>query len=201
MIADDKLEWRTRILAARRRRDHCSRHRASEALSHAVALLASDVLGRGGDTLAAYVPVGSEPGSVSMLDAALAAGVQVLLPVAREPGAMSWAEYSGPDSLVPAAHGLREPAGTVLAPDTVTEASVLLVPALAVDRSGGRLGRGAGFYDRTLHAVRSDALLVGVVYDDELVDVLPTEEHDIRMTHVLTPDGGLSTLAGRGPAE
>nr|WP_056447041.1 MULTISPECIES: 5-formyltetrahydrofolate cyclo-ligase [unclassified Rhodococcus (in: high G+C Gram-positive bacteria)] len=200
MISDDKLEWRTRILTARKQRDVHARERASEALSHAVSVLASDARERGGDTLAAYVPVGSEPGDASMLDSALAAGLRVLLPVAREPGPLSWAEYRGPDSLVAAAYGLREPSGPTLPPETVADASIVLVPALAVDRSGGRLGRGAGFYDRTLDAVRPDAWLVGVVYDDDLVDALPTETHDVRMTHVLTPLSGLQRLVrdGRG---
>ena len=71
----------------------------------------------------------------------------------------------------------------------------MLVPALAVDRSGVRLGRGAGFYDRTLDAVRPGTWLVGVVFDDDVVEALPTEAHDVRMTHVLTPLAGLRRLA------
>ncbi len=129
-----------------------------------------------------------------MLDAAARAGVTVLLPIAGEPGPMSWAHYTGPDSLEPARHGLLEPSGPVLPPAAIGDAAVILVPALAVDRRGGRLGRGAGFYDRTLPLAAPDAWLVGVVYDDDLVDLLPTEDHDVRMTHVLTPAGGLRPL-------
>ena len=160
-----------------------------------MSVLASDARDRGGSALAAYVPVGSEPGDVTMLDSALATGTRVLLPVAREPGPLSWAEYTGPDSLISAAYGLREPAGPTLPPATVADASVVLVPALAVDRSGVRLGRGAGFYDRTLDAVRPGTWLVGVVFDDDVVEALPTEAHDVRMTHVLTPLAGLRRLA------
>jgi 5-formyltetrahydrofolate cyclo-ligase len=69
-----------------------------------------------------------------------------------------------------------------------------LVPALAVDRSGARLGRGAGFYDRTLPLADADAWLVAVVRDDEVVDHLPSEPHDVRMTHALTPQKGLVAL-------
>ncbi|MGB3771296.1 MAG: 5-formyltetrahydrofolate cyclo-ligase [Rhodococcus sp. (in: high G+C Gram-positive bacteria)] len=194
MTDSSKLEWRTRILAARRRRDHIARERASQALSHAVEKLVRQARTAGTLTVAAYVPVGTEPGGVSMLDAALSAGVRVILPIARRPGPMSWAEYRGPDSLVPAEHGLREPTGPILPPETVTEATMLLIPALAVDLAGGRLGRGAGFYDRTLHAVDPAASLIAVVYDDEVVGVLPTEAHDVRMTHVLTPGGGVRAL-------
>ncbi|WP_307846232.1 5-formyltetrahydrofolate cyclo-ligase, partial [Rhodococcus sp. CX] len=67
-------------------------------------------------------------------------------------------------------------------------------PALAVDRRGVRLGRGAGFYDRTLHLADPSARLIAVVRDEELVDELPEDPHDIRMTHALTPSGGLTAL-------
>ncbi len=72
----------------------------------------------------------------------------------------------------------------------------MLVPALAVDRGGVRLGRGAGFYDRTLPLADPDALLVAVVRDEEIVDHLPAEPHDVRMTHALTPAAGLIALTG-----
>jgi 5-formyltetrahydrofolate cyclo-ligase len=73
---------------------------------------------------------------------------------------------------------------------------VVLVPALAVDRRGVRLGRGGGFYDRSLSFCRPGARLVAVVRDSELVDELPGEPHDVPMTHALTPGGGLTRLAG-----
>jgi 5-formyltetrahydrofolate cyclo-ligase len=74
---------------------------------------------------------------------------------------------------------------------------VLVGPALAVDRHGNRLGRGAGFYDRALTWAAADARLVAVVRDDELLDAIPAEPHDVPMTHALTPGRGLIRL-GRG---
>ena len=74
--------------------------------------------------------------------------------------------------------------------------TVVLVPALAVDRIGVRLGRGAGFYDRSVPLAAPGARLVAVVRDDELVEQLPAEPHDVRMTHALTPSGGLTALGG-----
>jgi 5-formyltetrahydrofolate cyclo-ligase len=71
---------------------------------------------------------------------------------------------------------------------------VVFVPALAVDRAGVRLGRGAGFYDRTLPLARAATRLVAVVRDDELVDQIPAEPHDVPMTHALTPRRGLVEL-------
>jgi 5-formyltetrahydrofolate cyclo-ligase len=64
-----------------------------------------------------------------------------------------------------------------------------------VDRNGIRLGRGAGFYDRTLVLTDPAARLVAVVRDDEVVDKLPAEPHDVRMTHALTPSRGLVALS------
>ncbi len=78
--------------------------------------------------------------------------------------------------------------------EAVADAITVFVPALAVDRAGVRLGRGAGFYDRSLPLADPAARLVAVVRDDELVDEVPAEPHDVRMTHALTPKRGLVEL-------
>lgn len=150
------------------------------------------------DVVCAYVPVGSEPGSIDALDELLRMGVRVLLPVAREeavgPVPLRWGEYR-PGTLVDARFGLREPAAPHLPPTEIGEATVIVVPALAVDRAGVRLGRGAGFYDRSLPLADPAARLVAVVRDEELLDAVPGEPHDVAMTHALTPGGGLIVLA------
>ncbi len=147
-------------------------------------------------TVAAYIPVGAEPGaatgdSVPMLDALT--GVRILLPIARTGLPMRWAEYR-PGALVDAPFGLREPPPPWLAPESIAEATVVLVPALGVDRAGVRLGRGGGFYDRALPMADAGARLIAVVRDDELFDELPAEPHDVPMTHALTPGRGLVRL-------
>jgi len=151
-----------------------------------------------GETVCAYVPVGSEPGSAELIDSLLRRGVRVLLPVARHDAAglpvpLQWGEYRL-GGLVAARFGLREPTEPWLPADAIAAAAVVLVPALAVDRTGARLGRGAGFYDRSLPLAAPTARLVAVVRDDEIVDRLPAEPHDVRMTHALTPNGGLVAL-------
>ncbi|PXX03349.1 5-formyltetrahydrofolate cyclo-ligase [Mycolicibacterium moriokaense] len=151
-----------------------------------------------GQTVCAYVPVGSEPGSTELVDSLVHRGVRVLLPVVRHDEAglrvpLQWGEYR-PGGLVEARHRLREPPEPWLPADAIATATVVLVPALAVDRAGVRLGRGAGFYDRSLPLAAPTARLVAVVRDDELVDRLPAEPHDVRMTHALTPNGGLVAL-------
>ena len=125
---------------------------------------------------------------------------RVLLPVARTTAdddavALQWGEYR-PGQLVTARFGLLEPAGPWLPATTVAEAGVVFVPALAVDRTGARLGRGRGFYDRTLVLRDPQARLIAVVRDEELLDEVPHEPHDVPMTHALTPGLGLVELAG-----
>lgn len=134
--------------------------------------------------------------AVAGLDALRAAGTRVLLPVTGPPGPLDWAEYTGADSLQRARYGLLEPAGPRLGSDAIAWARVIFVPALAVDRRGVRLGRGAGYYDRTLPAAHPRARTIVVIRDDELVERLPEEPHDLRMGWALTPGGGLRRLAG-----
>jgi len=184
-----KAEWRKRILRTRRALDSAVHESEAHALAAAArALAVADA------TVCAYVPVRSEPGSIAMLDELVSGGSRVLLPVAREAGPLRWAQYEGTDSLVPAPFGLLEPAGHVLAEEEIASATIVLVPALAVDRRGVRLGRGAGFYDRTLGMAGPRARLLAVVRDDEVVDHLPADPHDRPIHAALTPNHGIIEL-------
>ena len=191
-----KAELRAAILAARRAVPPDVRRAEADAFGEHLTALAS---AHPGETACAYVPVGSEPGSLEMLDALRAAGMTVLVPAAREdelftPLPLSWGAYR-PGRLVDAKYGLREPAAPWLPPEAIAGAAVIVVPALAVDRTGVRLGRGAGFYDRTLLLAGPSAQLIALVRDDELLDHVPGESHDVPMTHALTPHGGLVRLS------
>src|ERR687894_4854 len=95
--------------------------------------------------------------------------------------------------------GLPQPVGPRLGHTAIAAAEAVVVPALAVDRFGIRLGRGGGYYDRALVRARPDAVLVTVVFDDERVDELPREVHDRPVTAVVTPPRGWADLAPRGP--
>jgi 5-formyltetrahydrofolate cyclo-ligase len=188
-----KTATRKAILAARR----AVAQEVHDAEAEALCGHLPEVLGVG-QTVCAYVPIRFEPGSITLLDNLLRLGKQVLLPVARSgadgaPLPMQWGRYQ-PGGLVPARLGLQEPQKPWLPAEAIAEATVVFVPALAVDRAGVRLGRGAGFYDRTLPLARRSARLVAVVRDDELVDELPAESHDVPVTHALTPRCGLVAL-------
>lgn len=193
MGSRSKTETRKAILAARRAVTPEAHAAEADALCGHLPELVGTV-----QTVCAYVPIRFEPGSISLLDSLLRLNKRVLLPVARSdadgvPLPMRWGPYR-PGGLVPARLGLQEPQQPWLPAEAVSEAAVVLVPALAVDRAGTRLGRGAGFYDRTLPLAAPTARLVAVVRDAELVDDLPAEPHDVRMTHALTPGRGLVAL-------
>ncbi|MFF4604450.1 5-formyltetrahydrofolate cyclo-ligase [Streptomyces sp. NPDC001339] len=143
-------------------------------------------------TVAAYVSIGGEPSTRALLDRLRAAGVRVLLPVLLPDNDLDWARYEGADRLVQAGWGLLEPAGERLTPEAVTAADVVLLPGLAVDRGGRRLGRGGGSYDRVLERLeRSGAAtsLVVLLYDAELLAEVPAEPHDRPVHAAVTPSG------------
>jgi 5-formyltetrahydrofolate cyclo-ligase len=155
-------------------------------------------------TVAGYVSVGGEPGTGALLDALLERGVRVLLPVLRPDNDLDWGLYGGPDSLAPVHRPgritLLEPRGERLGPDAVLTAGAVLLPGLAVDARGMRLGRGGGSYDRVLArlaAAGADPALVVLLYDTEVVDRLPDEPHDRPVHAAVTPSGVHRFRGGR----
>ncbi|MGX1883154.1 5-formyltetrahydrofolate cyclo-ligase [Streptomyces sp. NPDC055287] len=143
-------------------------------------------------TVAAYVSIGSEPGTRALLDALRARGVRVLLPVLLADNDLDWAEYEGAAGLVRARLGLLEPGGARLGVRAVLEAGAVLLPGLAVDGRGTRLGRGGGSYDRVLarlEAAGARPHLVVLLYDEEVVARVPREPHDHPVSAVVTPGG------------
>jgi 5-formyltetrahydrofolate cyclo-ligase len=130
--------------------------------------------------VAAYVGIGGELPTLPLLDALVARDVAVLLPVLLADDSLAWGAYDG--TLVPGRRGLREPrsAGADLA-----VADVVLVPGVAYDPAGMRLGRGGGSYDRALAGVTVP--VVAMALDAEVVEAVPAEPHDRRVDVVVTP--------------
>lgn len=120
-----------------------------------------------GARVAAYVSFGTEPATSRLLT------IATLLPVVREDHDLDWVAHGGD--------------GRRLGVDALTTCDVVLVPALAVDRAGVRLGRGGGSYDRAL--IRARGLVVALLHEGELVDALPAEEHDVPVGAVALPSG------------
>lgn len=208
----DKAHRRVTVLDVRRSLPAATWEREAGLLADGVVAACALASVPGGATVCAYVPTRTEPGSTAMLDALRAGGWRVLLPIVPDglggpggpgggagpgatdgpdhPGALGWAPYLGPGSLVAGPLGILRPTGADLGPSAIGEAALVLVPALAVDRRGVRLGRGGGWYDRSLILARPGTALLAVVRDDEVVDELPREPHDVPVTGVVTPTAG-----------
>src|SRR3954447_13313901 len=183
-----KAALREQFLARRRARP------STERATAAARVMSALVRGLAGTrTLAAYVPEETEPGAGRLPAAYTQLGARVLLPIVPADGReLIWAVDTG--RLAPGRFGLLEPVGPRLGPTAIGAADVVVVPALAMDRQGIRLGRGGGYYDRALQHVRPGAVVVALVFDDEFVDLLPALEHDRRVDAVVTPSGGWQHL-------
>ena len=184
-----KTALRARLLTARSQLTAEERASAAKALLVLALELPELVRAR---TVAAYVSVGPEPGTRELIEELRRRGVRVLLPVLMADNDLDWAVYQGPESLVRAGRGLLEPSGPRLGPHAVVEADTVLLPGLAVDRHGLRLGRGGGSYDRVLARLDragSTAALVVLLYANELLDRVPADPHDRHVTAAVTPEG------------
>lgn len=171
-----KQEVRARALLRRRMMGAKERDRADRAIAAGAARLAA--LAASGP-ICAYRPFTTEPGGVHLLAALAGTRSQILLPVTRPDQDLDWVLY------VPDDPG----DGPLLGPEAIGTAALVLVPALAVDGTGVRLGRGAGCYDRALARVPADVPVVALLYAGEYHAKIPAEPHDRRVTAVLTPQG------------
>jgi 5-formyltetrahydrofolate cyclo-ligase len=178
-----KLALRDQLVTARGRLPLATL--GDRALAVAELLLAAPEVRRAA-TVAAYVSVGREPGTGALLDALADAGKRVVLPLLLPDNDLDWATYAGADALVSAGRGLLEPTTPALGPEAVATADVVIVPGLAVDRTGLRLGRGGGSYDRALGRVPVGTFTCVVLNDDEVLDQVPAAPHDRRVTAAVT---------------
>ena len=180
----DKRALRRTALERRGRLPAAQHETAAAALVAAVPPVA------GTGPVAAYASFGTEPATGPLLAALRSAGRDVLLPVLLPDGDLDWARHEG--DLVAGPRGLLAPAGRRLGREAVADCTLVLVPALAVDESGTRLGRGGGSYDRALR--RSTGRVVAALHAGELVPSLPAEPHDRPVHAVVLPDRGLVPL-------
>ncbi|MEO6471003.1 MAG: 5-formyltetrahydrofolate cyclo-ligase, partial [Aeromicrobium sp.] len=179
-----KAELRVEALARRRSLDAGERELAAEAI--AAHVMAQPVI-NSSSRIAVYVSMPSEPGTGPAIDGLMARGIEVIVPVSLADGTLDWVIYSPDAKQVTTSLGIAEPEGERLGGDALLTAGLVIVPALAVDARGHRLGRGAGYYDRALAG--TPALRCALLFAGEIVEELPHEPHDVPVNMVITPTG------------
>lgn len=180
-IAEQKQALRQQIRARRRAISPAERLDLEKAwLSQAL----NGLPWRPGQNIAAYVAQGSELNLQAFLGVALARGMKLFLPCVLGKSALAFCRYVG-QAMAPSALGVLEPTGPTI---PLAEVDTILLPLVAVDATGWRLGQGGGYYDRTL-AEHAGARRVGVAFDQQCVDVLPVDAFDQPLDALITPSG------------
>ena len=133
-------------------------------------------------TLLIYSALPDEVQTLSLLDALTEAGKTVLLPKVVSSEDMELRRYTGTSSLQPGAYGIMEPVGERFTDYATIDIAV--VPGMAFDAQGHRLGRGKGYYDRFLAKV-PDVYKIGLCFSWQMVDEVPSEANDITMDEVM----------------
>jgi len=188
-VAAAKADLRREVSArrvARVRTDPDARPAAGRAVCRALAETPEFRALQAGDTVAAYLELATEVPLAATRSALAAAGVTVLVPWVLPDFDLDWVRWT-PDTPSRAS----APAAA-LGPSALVAASVVLLPGIAGDRGGRRLGRGGGSYDRALGRLpRGPARpwTCLVLYDDEVVDAVPVDVHDRHVDAVVTPGG------------
>lgn len=180
-VAREKTRLRSHMRAVRTARDATDRAAAGTALAE-VLLDAPEL--RAATVVACTIAMPGEPPTSAVIEGLRARGVTVIVPRIEPDRRLSWHELDDATTWRRHPYGIDEPAGEPR-PQGLADVDVVLVPALAVGRDGCRLGQGGGYYDRALAA--TDAALIAVVFDDEVLEAVPCEPHDLRVTAIATP--------------
>ena len=178
-LAGEKAELRKQLKSQRAMREY-DPALATEYNIH----LAELCLANGANRIACYLPFGDEPDVELFLDWALENNIEILMPVSNSDGTLNWVIFDG--STQNGIFDFPEAVGAQMEPRNV---DLVIIPALAVSESGIRLGKGKGFYDRALPRFEPLPPVVAVVYDEEILDSIPSEAHDHPVDAAVTPAG------------
>ena len=187
-LPQNKIEVRRTLRTERRTRrsavDNAAWRKAGRHLA-SVLMLALDSRLEAVRCIAAYEALPTEPPTRALLEALQNSDRQVLVPILLANKDLSWRDLA---------------TDTDLGCDAITLTEAIVLPALAIDRNGLRLGQGGGIYDRVLPRRTPHSWTVAVVFDQELAWQVPSEPHDQRVDAVLTPGHGIVQLPAVNPA-
>lgn len=145
-------------------------------------------------TIASYLSREGEPATAGIVAVLWRRGHQILVPMLTRAGLVrlrepSWGWYAGPTCLREGLFGIPEPVGEPLPPETLGQADIIIVSSLAAGRDGSRMGAGAGWYDRALSHARHDAQVWALANENEVLDTVPTADHDRPVHRIITESG------------
>jgi len=197
----DRIEQAKRALRAdlRERRQSMSQAALERSAEGVRAQLDALVASSGARSISCFLSTPTEPGTREFVEAAVARGIRVLLPVTRADGLLDWAVATADGDIAEGLFGLPEPVGELLGPIAVDDVDLLIIPAAAVDRSGMRLGWGRGYFDKTIGSMQRCPPVYAVVFDSEYVDEVPRDVQDQAVSGIVTPTRTL-TFAPAAPS-
>lgn len=138
-------------------------------------------------TILFYAATRNEVVTDDMIRDALQSGKLVGLPlVHKERRELTFSYIKSLNELAPGVYGIREPLPEYLRPVSLTSIDLIIVPGVAFDLKGHRLGYGGGYYDRFLRRVGDDVPRVGLAFELQLLDELPVEDHDVTVDTIIT---------------
>ena len=189
-----KMALRERMLAVRAAIPPAEREAASRSIASHLASLPAWQRAR---TVALHHALGAEVDTAELARLALAAGKRVAWPRVSSVGpAMEFASCAASDLVSGPARALEPPPSAP--PIPLESIDLVVVPGVAFDARGGRLGRGRGHYDATLSLLRPDAVRVGIAFEEQVVEDVPTEPHDAPLDVVVTSSRLLFAADGPG---
>ena len=184
-VPNEKRALRAELRERRRITTSKERAEADAAITQNLIDLTSDL---GSQSIAAYLSLPEEPGTRDFIHWAHENDIRVLLPVSRADGLLDWATYDAAEEDTDII-GMPTPTSELLGPIAINSVDLIIVPAASVDRTGMRMGWGRGYFDKTLGSMENCPPVYAVIFDDELVDTVPSERHDQRVNGVVTPSG------------
>jgi 5-formyltetrahydrofolate cyclo-ligase len=184
-VSHQKRALRAELRERRRTMTATERENSAAAITGHLEKLTTDL---GVDYVAAYLSMPTEPATRDFLAWACKSGIRVILPISRDDGLLDWAPYDASDETEDFA-GMPAPTTEVLNPMAIDNVGLIIIPAATVDRTGMRMGWGQGYFDKTLGSMQKCPPVYAVIFDDELVDSVPSEVHDKTVDGVVTPSG------------
>ena len=179
IVSEAKKALRVAILSARS--DDLARQTSGQFAESLLAL----ALNQDRQRIGCYLSFGSEPSTDSFIDEARKKGIEIACPRIESDGQMVMAVLES--DTVPSALGFREPTGQII---ESKDLDLIVVPALAIDYQGQRLGRGAGYFDRYLEHYKGAT--VGLIYDAEFLPKVPSMVDDRPVSQVVTQSRTIS---------